>query len=287
MPHRNPDHSPTSNLAHRTTIELADRPATADLHGRPAVVTGGAGGIGYAIARRLARAGSKVIVVDLDHGKLQRARRSFERDRLAVIPVLGDLANPDTARLAEGLLADHGAIPLIVNNVGICTGTNFFETDEDDFDFVFDTNLRGPWFFTRCLTKDLIGRGEPGSVLFISSLHDRFVVHRPQYSASKAAISQFVRELAFLLAPHHIRVNAISPGLIDTAAESRSGEAGQRLDAKGIVPLGRGGTPDDVAKLAQFLLSEDSAGYITGANIPVDGGLSLHTWHPRRAPVFG
>jgi NAD(P)-dependent dehydrogenase (short-subunit alcohol dehydrogenase family) len=296
MPHRNPYHSPTSDLGHRTTTDLADRPATTgldghaatpDLYGRPAVVTGGASGIGYAIARQLAQAGSRVIVVDLDHGRLEQALRSFERDRLAFTPVLGDLAGADTARLAEDLIADHGSIPLIVNNVGICTGTNFFETDEDAFEFVFGTNLRGPWFFTRRLTMELIRRRESGSVLFISSLHDRFVVHRPQYSASKAAVSQLVRELAFLLAPHNIRVNAISPGLMDTAAEPRGAEGGQRLDAKGIVPLGRGGTPDDIAKLAKFLLSEHSSGYITGANIPVDGGLSLHTWHPRKAQELG
>jgi NAD(P)-dependent dehydrogenase (short-subunit alcohol dehydrogenase family) len=258
-------------------------PAIADLAGRQAVVTGGASGIGYAIARRLAQAGSKVLVVDVDQGKLEQAQRSFEGQGLGFTPVLRDLASRDGGRLADDLLADHGSIPLIVNNVGVCTGTGFYDTDEDRFDRVFATNLRGPWFFTRRLTEELVRRGEPGSVLFISSLHDRFVIYRPQYSASKAAVSQLVRELAALLAPYGIRVNAISPGSIETAGSQESD--GPRLKAEEQVPLGRG-LPDDVAKAALFLLSEAWSRYVTGVNLPVDGGLALHTWHPLREPVL-
>jgi glucose 1-dehydrogenase len=261
----------------------SNHPVTADLAGRLAVVTGGASGIGYAIARRLAQVGSKVLIVDIDQDKLRQAQRSFEDDGLGFTPVLGDLASHGAARLADDLLADHGIIPLIVNNVGVCTGTGFYDTDEDRFDRVFATNLRGPWFFTRRLTEELVRQGEPGSVLFISSLHDRFVIYRPQYSASKAAVSQLVRELASLLAPFRIRVNAISPGWIETAGSQESD--GPRLRAEQEVPLGRG-LPDDVAKAALFLLSEIWSGYITGVNMPVDGGLGLHTWHPLKEPVL-
>ncbi len=250
-----------------------------------AVVTGGASGIGLAIVRRLARAGSKVLVIDVDQEKLDEAERDLGRDGLGFLRVDADLSSPDAGRLADELVAAHGSIPLIVNNVGICTGTGYYETDEELFDRVFATNLRGPWFFTRRLTEELVRRQESGSVVFISSLHDHFVVYRPQYSASKAGVSQLVRELAALLAPHGIRVNAISPGRIDT--DVSRGREGQRLTADDMIPLGHGGTPDDVAKMAEFLLSEACSGYITGANIPVDGGLSLHTWHSRRVPAFG
>jgi NAD(P)-dependent dehydrogenase (short-subunit alcohol dehydrogenase family) len=258
-------------------------PVVTDLAGRLAVVSGGASGIGYAIARRLAQAGSKVLVIDVDRDKLEQAQRSFEDEGLGFTPVLGDLASRDTGRLADGLLADHGSIPLIVNNVGVCTGTGFYDTDEDRFDLVLATNLRGPWFFTRRLTAELMRRGEAGSVLFISSLHDRFVIYRPQYSASKAAVSQLVRELASLLAPHGIRVNAISPGSIETAGSPE--RDGPRFRAEEEVPLGRG-LPDDVAKAALFLLSDGWSRYVTGVNLPVDGGLALHTWHPLREPVL-
>jgi glucose 1-dehydrogenase len=257
-------------------------PIITDLAGRLAVVTGGASGIGYAIARRLAQAGSKVLIVDIDQDKLESAQRRFSDDGLGFTPVIGDLAQA-TGRLAEDLLADHGSIPLIVNNVGVCAGTGFYETDEARFDRVFATNLRGPWFFTRRLTEELVRRGEPGSVLFISSLHDRFVIYRPQYSASKAAVSQLARELASLLAPHGIRVNAISPGYFDTAGSPE--RDGPRFRADEQVPLGRG-LPDDVAKAALFLLSDAWSRYITGVNLPVDGGLALHTWHPPREPVL-
>jgi glucose 1-dehydrogenase len=258
-------------------------PIITDLAGRMAVVTGGASGIGYAIARRLAQAGSKVLIIDIDQNKLEQAQRRFADDGLGFTAVLGDLASQDTGRLADDLLADHGSIPLIVNNVGVCTGTGFYETDEARFDRVFATNLRGPWFFTRRLTEELVRRREPGAVLFISSLHDRFVIYRPQYSASKAAVSQLVRELASLLAPHGIRVNAISPGSIDTVGSPE--RDGPRFRAEEVVPLGRG-LPDDVAKAALFLLSDGWSGYVTGANLPVDGGLALHTWHPLREPVL-
>ncbi|HVD16072.1 MAG TPA: SDR family oxidoreductase [Actinomycetota bacterium] len=257
-------------------------PIITDLAGRLAVVTGGASGIGYAIARRLAQAGSKVLIIDIDQDKLEQAQRNFSDEGLGFTPVVGDLASRAAGRLADDLLADHGSIPLIVNNVGVCTGTGFYDTDEDRFDRVFATNLRGPWFFTRRLTEELVRRGEPGSALFISSLHDRFVIYRPQYSASKAAVSQLVRELASLLAPHGIRVNAISPGSIETAGSPE--RDGPRFRAE-EVPLGRG-LPDDVAKAALFLLSEAWSRYITGVNLPVDGGLALHTWHPLREPVL-
>jgi glucose 1-dehydrogenase len=255
-----------------------------DLDGRTAVVTGGASGIGLAIVRRLARAGSKVVVIDVDQKRLHQAERKLGQDGLSFLRVEADLSSPDARRLADELVTAHGSIPLIVNNVGVCTGTGYFETDEDDFDRVFATNLRGPWFFTRRLTEELVRRRESGSVVFISSLHDHFVVYRPQYGASKAAVSQLVRELAALLAPHGIRVNAISPGRIDT--KRSLGREGKRLTADEAIPLGHGGTPDDVAKMAEFLLSEACSGYITGANIPVDGGLSLHTWYSRRVPVL-
>jgi NAD(P)-dependent dehydrogenase (short-subunit alcohol dehydrogenase family) len=271
----------------RDSLRPSDNPEPSpvnDLAGRTAVVTGGASGIGYGIVRRLARAGAKVLAIDVDPDALVEAESKLGQEGLSFIRVEADLSSPDAGRLADELVTAYGTIPLIVNNVGICTGTGFFETDEDYFDLVFATNLRGPWFFTRRLTKEMVIRGESGSVLFISSLHDHFVVHRPQYSASKAGVSQLVRELAFQLAPNGIRVNAISPGRIDT--NGSQGREGQHDTADAIIPLGHGGTPDDVAKVAEFLLRDDCSRYITGANIPVDGGLSLHTWHSRREPAF-
>ena len=138
------------------------------------------------------------------------------------------------------------------------------------------TNLRGPWFFTKRLVQALIDAGRPGSILFISSLHDTHLRLNPHYSASKAAVAMLTKELAHELGPHGIRVNAVSPGWIETEANP-VGEA-DRNHADALIPLGRVGAPEDVARVAIALLSDAWAGYVTGVNVAVDGGLSLHDW---------
>jgi NAD(P)-dependent dehydrogenase (short-subunit alcohol dehydrogenase family) len=108
-------------------------------------------------------------------------------------------------------------------------------------------------------------------------LHDHIVRTRPHYSASKAAIAMLVKELAYELATHRIRVNAISPGVIQSASVPVPTAAEQERTGR-IIPLGRIGQGQDVAAMAAVLLSEEWSGYVTGVNVPVDGGLGLHTW---------
>lgn len=238
-----------------------------DLAGRRAVVTGGARGIGNAIGRWLAAAGCAVTLVDrgFPDGEASVGQDTFTR-------VEADMGDADPQGVAEQVLA-RGPIELIVNNVGIDTQHRFTELDRGDFDRVMAVNLRGPWFFTRRLVDELLGSGRSGSILFISSLHDHVVRLFPHYSASKAAVSMLTRELAHELGPRGIRVNAISPGWILTRpAQPPPDETADWL------PLGRVGRPDDLGPLAVTLLSDALAGYVTGANVPVDGGLGLHTW---------
>jgi NAD(P)-dependent dehydrogenase (short-subunit alcohol dehydrogenase family) len=240
-----------------------------DFAGRQALVTGAARGIGLAISNQLRGLGADVIAIDNDEGAL---RGAFPRGECR--PLLADLATADTVALADRVLADHGAIPLIVNNVGITTPNDFLDLDAPDFDLVFRTNLRGPWFLTRQLARALVSAGIGGSILFISSVHDTHLRLNPHYSSSKAAVAMLVKELAYELAPHKIRVNAISPGWIKT---HETDPAQERARAHQI-PAGRPGTPDDIARMAAVLLSDELAGYVTGANLKVDGGLSLHSW---------
>jgi len=251
-------------------------PPPADLAGRRAVVTGAASGIGFAIANRLAEANAAVIAVDKDKERLEE---KFDKARLGgsrVETVHGDLSHPDPTLLADDLLA-NGPIELIVNNVGMCTGKGWFETTEEDLQLVFQTNLFGPWFFTRRLVERLIEEERPGSVLFVSSLHDHVPVRRPQYSTSKAAVTMLARELALELVHYRIRVNAVSPGWIRTDTRTEAELQHSPTDAS-FVPMGRAGQPDDVAKQALVLLSDAWSGYVTGTNVFVDGGLALHTW---------
>jgi NAD(P)-dependent dehydrogenase (short-subunit alcohol dehydrogenase family) len=242
----------------------------ADLAGRVAVVTGGAHGIGLAIVRRLAAVGARVIALDKDGQALGQAASIT-----GCTPIQGDLAVEDPAGIAERVLSEHGLIEIIVNNVGVSTQHRFLELGPESFDMVFSTNLRGPWFFSRRLIEGLIEHRTQGTMLFISSVHDSFVRLHPHYSASKAAVSMLVKELAYELAPHGIRVNGISPGWIKTGdAVPRSVERAMTIR----IPVGRAGDPDDVARLAIVLLSDEWSSYVTGVNLRVDGGLSLHSW---------
>lgn len=252
-------------------------PLPADLSGRRAVVTGAAHGIGLAIANRLIMARARVLAIDIDEAAL---KRSFSRAP-GCSWLAHDLARPDVADLAEDLL-ESGPVELIVNNVGISTEQGILELDEPSFDQVLHTNLRGPLFFTRRLVLALIERRLRGTILFISSLHDTFVAHRPHYSASKAGMAMVARELAYELGRYGIRVNAISPGWIRTAQDLDTPAQRAKYEwTQPRIPLGEPGVPDDVARLAVVLLSDAWSGYVTGANVPVDGGLSLFSWSQR------
>jgi sorbose reductase len=236
---------------------------------RRALVTGGAHGIGLAIARQLRELNAEVLVIDKDEAALRRAFPHGE-----CVPVVADLAAVDTTALADRLVREQGEISLVVNNVGIATANTFLDLEIEDFDRVFKTNLRGPWFLTRGLAEALIKAGTGGSILFISSVHDTHLRLNPHYSSSKAAVAMLIKEMAHELAPHKIRVNAISPGWIKTHDVSAAHE--QAFTQR--IPAGRPGTPCDVARMAVVLLSDELAAYVTGANVRVDGGLTLHSW---------
>lgn len=249
----------------RRPLPIAE--SSESLAGRTAVVTGGAAGIGLAIAEALVAAGARVAILDRDAGALKRAT-----GRMDCRGVHGDMARDDPVVLAERVLEHHGTVELIVNNVGIESPGRFRELEREGFELVFDTNLRGPWFFTRRLVESVIEERRRGSILFIASLHASHVSHKPHYSASKAAVVMLVKELAHELGPSGIRVNALSPGWIDRRAADNPGRLGSRL------LLGRAGRPEDVAPVALALLDDRISGYVTGADLAVDGGLALHSW---------
>jgi glucose 1-dehydrogenase len=252
-----------------------------DLRGRRAVVTGAARGIGEAIAKWLIMVGAEVTVIDKD----SRVKEVFRTESCQVMEA--DLHCEDVVALADELTANE-PVELVVNNVGITTPHRFLQIGTAELDLVLGTNLRGPWLFTDRLVKALIegralipGRSPRprGSILFISSLHDRFVAREAHYSVSKAGVSMLVQAMAKELGRHQIRVNAISPGWIRTAEDITAPEqVAKYARLRPRIPAGQAGVPADVARVALFLLSDAWSGYVTGQNIAVDGGLSLHNW---------
>lgn len=240
------------------------------LAGRRAVVTGAGHGIGEAIARRLLAAGSRVVAIDQDADRLARAFPAGECDT-----VTATIGVADPVALAEEILAG-GPVELIVNNVARWTGRRFLSEDPTLFAASLSVNLQGPLFFTKRLVEALVEADRPGAVLFTSSLHDTYVRLYPAYSIGKAGVAMMVKELAYELAPHRIRVNAISPGWIESAKPGEPPISEQ--DAVALIPAGRFGDPEDIARMASVLLDDSVSGYVTGINLPVDGGLSLHNW---------
>jgi NAD(P)-dependent dehydrogenase (short-subunit alcohol dehydrogenase family) len=254
-------------------------PATTKDRGA-ALVTGAGHGIGRACAERLAADGYEVVAVDVDG------------ERLAALPasvphrITHDVAHAPES-LVRAILDVVPACPTIVNNVGVSVDRPFLETTPQDLDATWRTNVAGPLELTRLLVRHLIDHGRTvpsaprrsgGSVVFMGSLHSHRVRMFPDYSATKAAISMLVVELAAELGPLGIRVNMVSPGSIDTWAD-RVPDAAELRDAVArCVPLRRVGLPEDVAKAVAFLCDANAAAYVTGTDLRVDGGLDSFNW---------
>ena len=237
---------------------------------RVVLVTGGAHGIGLAIVRAFAQAGAKVIVADQREADATRAASTITSEMgtegLAVAVDVRDAAAVDAA--VQRALAHFGRIDVLVNNAGIYPNTPVLEMDENEWDAVFDTNVKGMFLMSRAVGRAMVTRG--GRIINISSgAAESGRVGAAHYCASKAAVNMFTRVLALELAPHGIVVNAVGPGLIEVPGWSLSPDY---IDA--IVstnPMGRSGQPEDVAQAVLYLASP-SATYITGTTLYVDGG---------------
>jgi glucose 1-dehydrogenase len=248
------------------------------LEGKVALITGSGQGIGQVIAIRMARAGADIIVHDRKIAEETAA--AIRKLGRRVFVFQGDLANLNDNRrvIAEGVQA-LGKIDILVNNAGVERRADFWEITEADYDFVLNINLKGTFFVTQDFVKQLLAGKRPGRVINISSVHEELPFpHFATYCASKGALKMLCRDLAVELGPFGITVNNIAPGAIETPINKNLLSNPALLQALlGNIPLGRLGTPDDVASLTTFLAS-DEAGYVTGATFFVDGGL-LWSYH--------
>jgi 3-oxoacyl-[acyl-carrier protein] reductase len=246
------------------------------LENQIAVVTGGSRGIGRAIGQLFAREGAKVAIVYRGNQTaadelVQSITRSGVGAAHAFQCDVADLSAVEAvvARITEEL----GAIDILVNSAGIIHDDLFVRLEPHDWNRVLQTNLGGTYNFSRAVAYPMMRRRK-GRIINISSVAADYVnPGQTNYAASKGAINAFTRALAIELASRGVTVNAIAPGFIETdmSAAVRN-KAGSILEKK--IPMKRIGTPEDIARVAVFLASADSA-YLTGQVITVDGGLSL------------
>ena len=246
------------------------------LTGRVALVTGAQQGIGAAVAVALAGEGADVALSWLD----DRAAAEAVAARLGAAGRRAHLVRADVSRLAEieAMVGETvralGAPDILVNNAGVYPRVPLLEMRESDWDHVIDINLKAGCFATIAMAKALIAAGRPGgSVINLSSSAIRGAVRGVHYSASKGGVVSMTRALALELAPYNIRVNAIAPGLTDTA-QPRYGNSDDELVemARTTIPLrGRLLTPEQIARTAVFLASDDASA-TTGQVLHVNGG---------------
>jgi 3-oxoacyl-[acyl-carrier protein] reductase len=253
-----------------------------EFENKTALVTGASRGIGRATAAALARAGAHVLV---HYGRSTQEAESLVAEIQGkggyADAISADLGTPKGAALlakqVRSIVGDR--LDALVLNAGISKAARIADYTVEDFDSLFATNVRGPFFLLQQLLPIL---GEGSSIVVVSSLGARTVVGKPTlenpsilaYASTKGALETLVKNWAAILGPRGIRVNAVAPGVIDTDMSNFTKTEVGREVALGMQALKRLGKPDDVADVVAFLAS-DKARWITGASIPVDGGSKL------------
>ena len=256
------------------------------LAGRVAVVTGGGGGIGRGIATRFASEGATVVVAEIDAKRATDTVSEIVRSGGTAVAELVDVCTPlGAAQAIARAIDDYGAIDVLVNNVGHYGGARkpFHENTDEEWDELARVNLGHVLRCSRAAVLHMLERDAGGSIVNVSTIEAfRAIPTRAVYSAFKAAITGFTRSLAVEYARRGIRVNAIAPDVVETlqVPYSRWVQPEEQHLVPTWVPLGRFGSPDDVAGAALFLAS-DLSRFITGTTIHVDGGtLAAGGWFP-------
>jgi NAD(P)-dependent dehydrogenase (short-subunit alcohol dehydrogenase family) len=248
------------------------------LDGQKILVTGASSGLGRHFALTLARAGAAVALAARSADKLSEAAAEIGRLGSRAISVPLDVTDASSVREAVARAeAELGGLTTLVNNAGIVVSKPLLEHDENDWDRVMDTNLKGAWLVAQEVARRMVAHGRGGCIINIASILGlRAVGGVPEYSASKAGLIHLTKVMALELARHNIRVNAIAPGYIRTDLNRGffESEAGQAMVRR--IPQRRLGEPGDLEG-ALLLLASDASRYMTGAIIPVDGGHLLST----------
>jgi 3-oxoacyl-[acyl-carrier protein] reductase len=244
--------------------------------GRTAIVTGASRGIGRAIALELARQGADVA---FNYARSLRAAEDLKNEieslGVRALASQGDVANTDSAtEMVKHVKDTFGRIDFLVNNAGIVRDALILRMKEEDWDAVIDTNLKGAWNFAKAALRVMLRQQDGGSILNITSISGVVgMAGQSNYSASKAGMIGLTKALAREVASRKVTVNALALGMVSTDMAAALDES-YRTKLLEQIPLGRFATPNEVGRVACFLLSDD-ARYITGQVIQVDGGLAM------------
>lgn len=246
---------------------------TSEFSGQVAIVTGAGQGIGFEICRQLAAAGASVLLNDIDEQLTQAAVARISNASGNCVGITGDVADPQfNQRMVQEAVARFGKLTLIVANAGITLFGDFLNYPPPDFFRVLHTNLGGSFFLAQAAARQFKQQGTGGSILFMSSVTGH-QAHKnlAAYSMTKAAVEMLAKNLVIELSPFGVNVNALAPGA--TLTERTMDDAAYEKTWARLTPMGRAGTPADVAHAALFLVSE-KARHITGQSIVIDGGWS-------------
>ncbi|MDD3523432.1 MAG: 3-oxoacyl-[acyl-carrier-protein] reductase [Candidatus Cloacimonetes bacterium] len=245
-----------------------------DFKDKVVVITGAARGIGFAIAKSFVECGATVAVIDLSAEAVNAAVANLNQIGKAIGYVGNVTDSSGMEELFAQVVKEHGGIDTLINNAGITRDNLMIRMKEEDWQLVLDINLKGSFICTQKAFKHMM-KARKGSIINIASVIGIMGnAGQANYAASKGGLIAFTKSCAKEFASRNVRVNAVAPGFIETEMTATLSDD-VRAEYGKAIPLGKMGSPEDVARVCMFLASEDSA-YLTGQTLAVDGGLTMH-----------
>jgi glucose 1-dehydrogenase len=245
------------------------------LEGKVALVTGAAQGIGLACAVALAREGARVAIADVNASAGAAALRRLQEAGAEAAFIACDVSRKaDVDKAVAAVVSEFGRLDIAIANAGIVHAADFLELQEADFDRVLSVNLKGVFLVGQAAARQMVKQGGGGAIINMSSVNAILAIpNQVPYVVSKGAVNQLTKVMALSLASHGIRVNGIGPGTIltDLARDAVLGNREAERKILSRTPMGRMGEPEEIGRVAAFLVSDD-ASYLTGQTIYPDGG---------------